>query len=170
MPSPKRNWQKPTILGFGCANLFFGAVGVYFQVGVVLSFLRHDRPTADEPYLPQAFYIMTAMDFVSLVILAVAGFYLLRLNQKGVLLCNMVFIYEIGSFVLSSGLTLAFLMAGGEWTLVGNSMAGAGGIGSMGTSPQFLTGYPLIGLIVLNIARQGLNAHVKTERAGSHGQ
>jgi hypothetical protein len=163
MPSSKRNWQKPTIQGFGCANLFFVAVGLYFQVETLFSVGRRHRPIEGAPYDIEAFYIMTAMEFVSLVLLAVAGFYLLRLNRKGLLLCNVVFAYEIASLFVSSVLELALGMAGGKWALVGGSMAAAGGIGGMGTAPQILIGYPLIGLIVLNIARRGFNGHVKTD-------
>lgn len=163
MPNAKRNWEKPTIRAFGCANLFFVAVGVYFQVETLLSVRRHHRPIAGAPYDIQAFYVMTALDFVSLVLLAAAGLYLLSRNRRGLLLCNVVFIYEITSFIFGVLLGLGFSMAGGKWALVGMSVAAAGGIGNMGTSPQLLTGYPVIGLIVLNLARRSFDGHVKTD-------
>lgn len=61
-------------------------------------------------------------------------------------------------FALSSLAALEPGMPGNAAAVsVGMSLGAVGGIGNMGTNLQFLTGYPLIALIAVNLARRHLD-------------
>jgi hypothetical protein len=73
--------------------------------------------------------------------------------------CFTADLYRLAEFfVLSSLVALELNMSGNATAVsVGKSLAAVGGIGNMGTNLQFLTGYPLIALIAVNLARRHLD-------------
>ena len=74
------------------------------------------------------------------------------------ILSNYVFSMEILFFVLSSLIALRLAMSSNPRAAsIGMSLAAVAGIGSMGTALQFLTAYPLIALVALNLARRHMD-------------
>lgn len=131
---------------FGVVHLVFAAWGVY-----LISQLRFFGVEPDPPYAPYAtevFVVRTIINLVFLTVLVFAGIFLLRLRIQGVRVSNALFISMIVYFA-------AGVMLGGEGA-IGMSIAATAGTGEMGTAPQMLTGYPIISLIVLNLARRKL--------------
>jgi len=106
----------------------------------------------EAPYLLQAFWTMTAINFILLVSLAIGSVRLLQLKPRGVTICSSVFAAEILYFTLVAMLWFPFSAA------FSMSIAGATGIGEMGIAPQVLSGYPLVALGALYFARKRLGA------------
>ena len=83
---------------------------------------------------------------------------MILIRRQGAVFSNYVFSLEILFFALSSLVALELGMSGNAAAVsVGMSLGAVGGIGNMGTNLQFLTGYPLIALIAVNLARRHLD-------------
>jgi len=118
-----------------------------------------------EPYLLQMFYLFNALDFICLVIGLVSAFPLWRLRRAGLLLCNLLFGFELLYFFANAFLQLAFLSSSSQVLKgIAMSMAGATGIGGLGLALQYVTAYPVIALIALNVAYHKLQ---RTEKQGT---
>ena len=146
-------WGPRIIRAFGVLNILFAAAGVYLASGhaIEISVSLHD--CAEEPYVREAYIIMTVVDLCCILALAVGGMYLLRLKRRGLVISCIVFVTEIAWFFGTAALWLAG-MSGGRGELVGTSIAAASGIGGMGTAPQILTAYPIWALVVLILMRR----------------
>ncbi|MGA3168502.1 MAG: hypothetical protein ABSF14_20560 [Terriglobia bacterium] len=144
-------WGHRVIRAFGALNILFAAVGVYAVSGTAVSVFARLQDSADQPYVREAYYIMTLVDLACLLALTVGGTYLWRLSRRGLVISNVVFVTEIAWFIGNVALALALGMSGGRWGLLGGSIAAAGGIGAMGTAPQIITAYPVWALVALNL-------------------
>jgi hypothetical protein len=80
-----------------------------------------------------------------LVALVVAGVLLLLVRPSCFAVCNIAFGGEIAFLVVQLLLSMVAKPP------LSDSLAAAWGIGNMALSPQLLTGYPVIALIVLNL-------------------
>lgn len=152
-------WTRRIIRAIGIANLLFVIFGGYFAVTGAPHILPrlHDSPV--EPRVREAYCVMTLVDLCCLVALTVGGVYLVRLKRLGLRICNFGFAAEIIWFLGTSWIALALGLLGGRWEPLGRSIAAAGGIGGLGTAPQIITGYPVLALIFLNLARRGFPNH-----------
>ena len=112
-----------------------------------------------QPYLLQMFYLFNALDFICLVIGLVSAVPLWRLKRSGLFSCNLLFGFELLYFFVIAFLQLTF---GGSSNQVlkgmAMSMAGATGIGGLGLALQYVTAYPVIALIALNVAYHKLQS------------
>jgi hypothetical protein len=95
------------------------------------------------------------VSFISTLI--VAGVWLIRLFRRGVTLSNYLFTVEIAFWLTYSLFSLGLKMHGGSAANLGMSMGAVAGVSGMATSAQLITGYPLIALVGLNIARRHLD-------------
>ena len=76
-----------------------------------------------------------------------------RLKRSGLLLCNLLFGFELLYFLGQAFLALAFIGSSNQVLKgLGSSIAGATGIGGLGLALQDITAYPIIALIALNVA------------------
>ena len=106
-----------------------------------------------QPYLLQMFYLFNALDFICLVFGLVSAVPLWRLKRRGLLLCNLLFGFELLYSLANAFLQLAFLGSSSQVLKgIAMSMAGATGIGGLGLALQYVTAYPVIALIALNVA------------------
>lgn len=155
MMNDTRKWPGGMLIGFGVANVAFAVAGLALTVPVMLSFHRTFGPSANEPYFSQAFFIMSSANVIFNALLGLAGVYLIRRTLKAVMFCNFLFPLEI----------VYFISLGAFWLdpRIGMSVGAATGIANMGISLQIITGYPIIALIGLNIAK----AKYKTDDVGS---
>jgi len=152
-----RPWAARTIRAFAIVNVLLVISGFYF-LGITVLRTYGMAPIPDNPpYYAQAFYGKSLVNLLFLIALLAASRFLWRLERRGLLICNAVFILEILYFIGGEAIELALALAGGKARLIALSMGAAGGTGDMGIGPQLLTGYPIIALIVLNIAYRKLH-------------
>ena len=104
------------------------------------------------PYRFQVYVLDTIVCFLCLVFLAKAGAALWHLDRKGLWLSNAVLGFEIIWYLVGSGLSVGLLMGNGQLKLIGSSMIAASGDGEIAIAPQVLTGYPVIAMVITNIA------------------
>jgi hypothetical protein len=159
-------WERPLTRSFGVLHLIYGAVGIYF---LSQTFLRIPRWAQLDryPYERHAFYFDITLEILFICALIVAGVLLIQLCRPGVILSNYVFAIEIALFVAESLLSLGLAMRGGSAAAIGMSMGAVAGIGHMGTAAQFITGYPIIALVGLNIARRRLDRQCFWGKSGN---
>ena len=103
-----QDWGRTLIRSFGIANWFYGLTGVYFLVDG-LQRVRHFGP---RPYEAKAYYFYVAMNAVFLLVIFSAGYWLILIRRRGVVLSNYVFSMEILFWVLSSLVELKLVMSG----------------------------------------------------------
>jgi len=150
------DWGRILIRSFGIANWFYGLTGSYFLVDG----LRRDHHFrfGPNPYDARAYYFYVAVNAVFLFAYFLAGYWLILIRRRGVILSNYIFPMEILFFILSSLVSLRLAMSSNPRAAsVGMSLGAMAGIGNMGTALQLLTGYPLIALVALNLARRHMN-------------
>ena len=149
-----RDWGRTLIRSLGIANLFYGLTGAYF----LIDGLRKVHHFGQYPYEAKAYYLYVSVNAVFLFAVFLTGYWLILIRRQGAVFSNYVFPLEILFFVLSSLVALELGMSGNATAVsVGMSLGAVGGIGNMGTNLQFLTGYPLIALIAVNLARRHLD-------------
>jgi hypothetical protein len=149
-----RDWGRTLIRSFGIANWFYGLTGSYFLVDGLWR-VNHFGPN---PYEAEAYYLYVAINALFLSAIFLAGYWLIQIRRRGAVFSNYVFSMEILFWVLSTVVSLTFDMSGNATAVaVGMSLGATAGIGNMGTNLQLLTGYPLIALIALNLARRHLD-------------
>ena len=149
------DWEKLLVRSFGVLHLVYGAVGIVF---LLQGFLGISRVQFDKyPYEREFYDFDVTVEVLLVFALIVAGALLVRLSRRGVILSNYIFATEIALFVAESLLSVEFMMHGSNAAAFGMSIGAVGGIGHMGTAAQFITGYPVIALVGLNIARRRLD-------------
>ncbi|MDE3179096.1 MAG: hypothetical protein KGM47_05485, partial [Acidobacteriota bacterium] len=126
------------------------AVGLWSIDGELHIFLsgRHGH----ERYLAQAYYTMTSIDLVCLVVMLVAAVCLLRLRRLGLIICNYLFGFQIAYLFAFAVLALGLP----ESSQLAKGLAGAFGIGTMGTALEGGFVYPVVALVALNVAYRRL--------------
>jgi hypothetical protein len=138
------------LCAFGLWAMTYGFARTASQVGA-----QYDP---SEPYVLQVFYVDNAVDFICLVFGLVSALPLWRLRRGGLILCNLLFGFEL--LFLFTGAFLAMGMNSSH-QVIGDlawSVAGAAGIGHLGMTIQDVTLYPIIALIALNMASEDANA------------
>lgn len=154
-----RNWNPTVVIrAFAILNVALCAFGLwaatYGLARTASSVRAHYDPS--QPYLLQVFYVDSAVDFICLVFGLISAVPLWQRKRGGLILCNLLFGFE-----------LLYLLAEGFLSLAGNSshqilgdlawsVAGAAGIGGLGLALQYVTAYPIIALIALNMAYRKL--------------
>jgi len=152
-----RPWAAGTIRAFAIVNVLLAMYGLYLLVYTVLRHYGLPPYHRAPAYYHQAFCGKSIVNLLFLIALVAGSRFLWRVGRRGLLGCNIVFTGEILYFLGTGAFELFSGFAGGEIALIGLSMAAAGGTGDMGIGPQLLTGYPIIALIVLNIAYRKLH-------------
>ena len=142
-------WPAVTYRVFAVGNVLIVLVGLLFllptawsvRVGAV-----ENAPT--NSHFATWFWAMASVNLGFLALLVFGGVRLFQLRPSGVSICNAVFVGEI----------IYFLVIGFLWSAlprpVSMGVAAATGVGNMGLSPQLISGYPLVALICLNLARR----------------
>jgi hypothetical protein len=143
---------KGTLRVFGGLHIAMAMSG-FAVVAVRMAKISQDLGSARNASQFVAFLLAeTAVSLLCLVLLSGAGLALLRSDPRGVRRSNVVLLLEvIWVFVVAVAFCSLF-EAGGRWRSLALSELIAGGISGM--SPQFLTGYPFVALIAINLANR----------------
>ena len=150
------DWGRILIRSFGIANWFYGLTGSYLLVDGLWRG-RHFG-FGPNPYEAEAYYFDVAINALFLLGLFLSGYWLILIRRRGAVFSNYVFSMEILFFVVSSLVSLRLALSSNPRAVsVGMSLGAMGGIGNMGTALQLLTGYPLIALVALHLARRHMN-------------
>lgn len=141
---PRVTWVGRVL---GIFNLLFAGVGL---VALLINYVGFrglpSSFTGESPLLDRRFYAMSAASLLLLMLLAYAGIQILRGSSSASTLCSVVFCAEIVFF-------LAFWAA---WRLPFSPVsvvAVAAGLTNLGLALQAITGYPLVGLVLLKLFR-----------------
>ncbi len=142
-------WPAVTYRVFAIGNFLAVLIGLLFLLPTAWSVrfgAVENAPT--NSHFTTWFWALVSINLCFLALLVVGGVRLFQLRSSGVTICNAVFIGEI----------IYFLVIGFLWHAlprpVSMGLADATGVASMGLSPQVISGYPLVALICLNLARQ----------------
>jgi hypothetical protein len=142
-------WPAVTYRVFAIGNGLVVLIGLLFLLPAAWSIVLgavENVPT--NSHFATWFWAMASINLCFLALLVVGGIHLFQLRRSGVTICNAVFVGEI----------LYFLVTGFLWFAlprpVSMGVAAATGVGNMGLSPQLISGYPLVALICLNLARR----------------
>lgn len=134
----------------GALNLVLSAVGCYALAISVLAVSRHPHSYPTAPYFYAAFWTMSSIDAAFLLAFVVVSIMLLRLHRWA----------AISYTCMVLALILYAVVLGLLWLLpygVGESIARASGVGSMGIAVLLFVPvpflYPLISVVCVNIAR-----------------
>ena len=148
-----RDWGRILIRSFGIANWFYGLTGSYFLVDGLWR-VRHFG-FGPNPYEAEAYYFDVAINALFVFGIFLSGYWLILIRRRGAVLSNYIFFTEILVFVVSSWVSLILVTSRNATAAsIGKSFGAVGGIGNMGTVLQLLTGYPVIALVALNLARR----------------
>lgn len=134
----------------GALNLALSVMGCYALAITAAAVSRHPHTDPSEPYFYTSFWIMSAIDAAFLIVFVFVSIMLLRLHRWAAIAHTCVVLALI-VYAFAPG--LLWLLPHG----VGESIAGASGVGNMGVGTllffpvPFL--YPLISVVCVNIAR-----------------
>ncbi|MBI3405097.1 MAG: hypothetical protein HY046_06525 [Acidobacteria bacterium] len=150
----KTRWAFITVRAFAVFNALFGGLGLALLADGLFRFFFMGRAFYNEAYYPEVFLIKTTINLICVLMLLVAAVFLWRLERRGLLLSNSVFCLELVYFIfVDSWLEQWLMMSGNERAqAIGHAIGATGGTGNMGIAPQIITGFPVMGLILLNLA------------------
>lgn len=155
-------WPKRVVQTFGVFHILFAVFGLYLVLGLAGFFESLDevfkRTGSSFPYRREAYLLRTVICLTFLGAEGIAGLHLLRTRLRGVRISNVLF----------ASMVVYFLF---PWELFGptvdRSMGATAGTGNVGITLQLVTGYPILALIALNVARRKLPDIQATEIAST---
>lgn len=142
---------------FAVINAALAILGVTFLLQTAESF-RGIKADASAPYLGGAFYTFWVINFVCVLVGLGSVFFLWKLKRLGLLICNILFGFEILYWVSTLAAVLSLGSMCEACKPVAMSMAGASGIGNVMIGLQIIVGYPVIAPVALNLAYRKLRA------------
>ena len=152
-------WPTKVVKTFGLLHIIFAVFGLYLVLGLAGFFVSLDevfkRTDHALAYSREAYLLRTGVNLVFLGAEGIAGLRLLRTRLSGITISNVLFAAMIVYFLFPI------------WDLFGpafsRSMGATAGTGDVGIAPQLITGYPVLALVVLNLARRKLRDIQATE-------
>jgi hypothetical protein len=143
------DWPAVVYRSFAIGNFFVVVVGLLFLLptawGVHVGAVEN---VPENSHFAAWFWVMFVINLCFLALLVVGGVHLFQLRPSGITICNAVFVGEIAYFLVTGLLWSALPRS------VSIGVAAATGVGNMGLGPQVISGYPLVTLICLNLARR----------------
>jgi hypothetical protein len=145
-----KTWPRAIIRFIAIANILLGGFGLYLQADSARRFIQRNQLGFS---LPQVYWAVASISFAVALATLLFGFFLWRTDRIALRLCNWLFGFELVYWVGTAMFEFALWSSKAEWAhSLSTNMAGAGGIGNMGTALQFISGYPVWALILLNVA------------------
>jgi len=167
-------WPKRILRTIGVMDLVFAPFGLWMVVAGFswregFSLYHPDFTSSRVPYAAELYWGDVTLELFCLIFLTLTGLAVLRLQRRGLRMTNALFTFEIVRF-LAEG-TAFYILAGhpgGNAELVAQMIVSASTV--QGTTPQIITGFPVIALIATNIAYRELpHAERWSEVRGSLG-
>ena len=149
--------EPKNVMSRGLATIMirvFGALGIVLSfTGLLLEgktmvrigFLSNSK---EAPFTLLAFYTMSSINFLFMVLLALGGYLLIRYGTKAITFCSFILIGELVYLIL-----IPVLPFTGP---IGNSINVATGIGNVAIMAQAVIAYPIIALIGLTLSKRRL--------------
>jgi len=148
------SWAMRAIRSIGLFNVILGVSGLTLAAN---GLLRATPSSSNELFYAEVKLARLATSMLLLLALTLGGLFLLRAQRKGVSLTNVVLGVEMAYLMLSSGVGLFLSMSQNQRAAsIGNAMAATAGTGNIGLAPQMIIVYPVVALIVLNLAYRRL--------------
>lgn len=156
---PEKRWPVITARAFGIVHLGLGCLGLWWLVkGLGLVERSWVVPKYAEPHRVVAFTVLCEINFLFLALLLTAGVLLLVRPRRGITLSLSIFWGEIAFYLAQILVTMPAAVSHGPWRdALTSEFAG----GNMGLAPQFITGYPILALVILYIIRRKMPASVR---------
>ena len=148
----RKSWPAVTIRVFAVLNLLMGLLGFAALLDSIIRRLMYNPWPQEPPYLAQAYYVRSIINFFFVILTVVGGIFLWRKRWRGWVICKVLFIGQIAYFLADLFRFPLLLLFGERGRLVSKALGASWGTGNMGTVFQTLTGYPVIALIGLKIA------------------
>jgi hypothetical protein len=146
-------WPSVIFRIFGLMTFLVAVVSGFFTlIPTITVEIGGAESTPDAPHFVAVFFAMVAINLAFEVLLAIAGILLWQAKTVGLTICNAIFPAEILYSLIVFALWSPGLSGG-----LGTSIAGATGVGNGGLVVQWITGYPVIALVVLNVLRPRLD-------------
>ncbi len=147
-------WPSLVFRAFGAASVLLASFGAVFTIFDVITYgMGELKSDSADPYLLQVFWTMIAINLVFEIALAIAGIRLWQLRKQGLTICNALFLAEILYFLLALSMPQFPGVSGG----LRLSITFAGYLANSGSVLQWITGFPLIALVALNLVRRRLD-------------
>jgi hypothetical protein len=147
-----KSWQKYVARAIGLSNFAMAMAGLLLMGEMPFRAAANFKSKGEE-YAVVPFYLMTFVTCLFLLALVVGGIYVWRLSRRGLVLCNIVFMAEICYWFVVYSLSIPPHLTTGSTGL--NFRAGIGATGviaNLGMWPQFISLYPFLALVMLNVA------------------
>jgi len=146
-----RGWARNVIYGLAIVNVALIGAGTYFELEGLVRFRDWGRP-GNPPYYLAVFCTENALNAAFLGALLIGSLLLWRRPRAGRWTCTAVFAGEIVYVVGSVVFEFIAHFRGGQAALIEWAMGATGGTGNMGIALQMISGYPIIALVLLNLA------------------
>jgi len=164
-----RSWPRVVIRTFAVLNMLLGIEGLLALLISAYARVRADPWPQDPPYFAEAYYLQAVINLALALITAWAAPYLWRLQERGRTMCNVLFCGEIVYFWATSlFFAFSFLFHGKESAFC-HALAVSGGAGNMGIGLQLATAYPLVGIVLINLAYRRLGGPTPVVKFSSQG-
>lgn len=141
-------WPSLVFRAFGAASVLLASFGAVFTIFDVITFgMGGLKSDSADPYLLQVFWTMIAINLLFEIALALAGIRLWQLRRLGLIICDALFPAEILYFLALSVSRFPGVSEGLKM-----SITFAGYLANTGLALQWITAFPLIALVALNVA------------------
>jgi len=168
------SWARTALRLLAVANILQSLVGFYHVQlsATILAELRASNPSRglseEYPHLFTVYHTMFIINLSCLTVLFISAFYVWRLHGRGRTICNVLFIFEVAYWAGMYGIRFA-LLEWGNWgaLLLRGTISFTHAFSNAGLSTQYRTLYPLIGLVVLNLAYSRMGHATKTRASTS---
>ncbi len=130
-------------------NPLVGLAGAWFTIATIVWVFRHEEKVFGENVLAvRAFYAMSAVNVLFLLVLIASAVPLWRLQSSGLILANSVYVLEL---LYWNRLVEATEML--KYHNLADAISAASGVANVGLFPQGFDVYPLVCLVLLNVPR-----------------
>ena len=156
-------WPARVLKTFGVLHVVFAVFGLYLLLGLAGFYVSSPdviKTRATElPFRTEAYLLRTGINLAFLGAAAIAGFHLLRTRLSGIAISNVLYAAMLAYFLFPI------------WDLFGpafsRAMGATAGTGDVGITPQLITGYPVLALILLNLASRSMRRFQESSNAAS---
>ena len=143
----EKPWHRIFVRALSVVNLVQVFAGLSL---VAVDFLFHSGDYLRVHPAHVAYYSMQFLNLLFLAAIAIGSIWLWRFQPRGLLICNIAFVSELGYWLAIEYLQPPPLIWSAHTPAPDLAFAQARALANMGLAPQIYTLYPIIALILLN--------------------